>query len=387
MFRNLPLIVLLLSGGAQAGERAGFPHGAEPLPEVHEGPRPEDRPCNVAFSAWVRHQEPPAAHPPKAEGWGFSATLFRRILAVEESTPSMVHTWCIGRSVQGRPIWATRIARPDAPVEHRMLVFAQLHALEWIGAEVVVALAERLGQHTPKGIEIVLVPLVNPDGRHRAESDLLEEREGVYRRANTNGVDLNRDFAVHRESDNIWSRLPWFRRYYTASPAPLSQPETRALDKLASTGFDISVSLHAFGGVIYYPWAGIKDPIEDAAAHRAMARIMAAAQPGRSYRTVQLGRYFRWFRGLGMEIDHMYAVHGSQSFLIELTRSGIRPLRPNTWKDYFRWYNPVDPSPHVDDGVTALWAAITHYASQASSQQGTGTHPTMPQLRQEIPRP
>ena len=386
MFRNLPLIVLLLSGGAHAGERAGFPHGAEPPPEASEGPRPEDRPCNVSFSSWVRHQQSPTPHPEKAKDWDFSADLFRRVLTVQETAPSVVHTWCIGRSVQGRPIWATRIARPDAPIAHRMLVFAQLHSLEWIGAEVVVALAERLSQQTPKGVEVVLVPLVNPDGRHRAEADLMAGREGVYRRANTNGVDLNRDFAVHRESDNIWSKLPWFRRYYSASPEALSQPETRALDKLASTGFDTSISLHAFGGVIYYPWAGINDPIDDAAEHRAMARRMAAAQPGRAYRTVQLGRYFRWFRGLGMEIDHMYAVHGSQSFLIELTRSGIRPLRPKTWKDYFRWYNPIDPTPHVEDGVAALWAAISHHASVIRFQAGTPTYPSTPQVRQEVPK-
>jgi hypothetical protein len=265
-----------------------------------------------------------------------------------------------------------------------VLIFAQLHALEWIGSEVAVSLAELLVAQPPEGVEVVLVPVVNPDGRFRVESDLVDGRVEVYRRANSNGVDLNRDWSLYRESDVIWSRLPFFQRYYHSSGAPLSQPETRALDALAATGFDASFSLHAFGGVIYIPWGGTREPIVREAEHLAMARAMSQAMPGRGYRVVQLSRYFRWFRGLGMEIDHMHGVHGTRSFLIELTRSGVRPLQPSTWTDYFRWYNPRDPTPDIRDGVAALHKAIQLYAH---SNRVLGAVPPVPQVRPLLPTP
>ena len=136
--------------------------------------------------------------------------------------------------------------------------------------------------------------------------------------------------------------------------------------------------------MIYIPWAGTSEPIEREAEHLAMARAMSQAMPGRGYRVVQLSRYFRWFRGLGMEIDHMHGVHGTRSFLLELTRSGLQPLQPSTWKDTFRWYNPVDPSPHVRDGVAALYKAIQLYAH---SDRVLGAVPPVPQVRPFLPTP
>ncbi len=380
---RLPMLLLslLLTTTSLATPGAGFPHGAE---SRSEPTTLEERPCHVAFSSWVRHQSAPTPHPERAANWHFGAQLGQRLLALENARPHMVETRCIGRSVQGRPIWATTITPRTQPIRHRVLVFAQLHALEWIGSEVAVSLAERLVAHPPEGVEVVLVPVANPDGRFRVESDLVDDRVEVYRRANSNGVDLNRDWSLHRESNVIWSRLPFFNKYYHSSGAPLSQPETRALDALAATGFDASFSLHAFGGVIYIPWAGTSEPIEREAEHLAMARAMSQAMPGRGYRVVQLSRYFRWFRGLGMEIDHMHGVHGTRSFLLELTRSGLQPLQPSTWKDTFRWYNPVDPSPHVRDGVAALYKAIQLYAH---SDRVLGAVPPVPQVRPFLPTP
>ena len=85
---------------------------------------------------------------------------------------------------------------------------------------------------------------------------------------------------------------------------------------------------------------------------------MSQAQGAHAYKVRQLSRWGFFFRAQGSELDHMYGKYGTKSFLIELTRSGLDPFRPNTWKEYFRWYNPIEPDRHVDKGVSALRALV-----------------------------
>lgn len=314
-----------------------------------------------SYLRWADAQEPPDPHPVRAEHWDFTAQLHARIAAQVRAWPGHIAPDRIGRSVDKRPIWAFRVTNHGAPARQRVLIFAQLHALEWIGAEVSVALLEQLAPKPPPRVDVVVVPIANPDGRHWAEQDLIHGRVDSFRRANSNGVDLNRDFAVHRESEVIWSKLPFTRRYYSTSPAPLSQPETQALDRLGQEGFDVVVSLHAYGGYIYVPWSGRWARTPDHAELVALGHVMAQGQE-RPYRVMQLCHWIFFFRALGSELDHFYGQYGSKSYLIELTRSGIEPLHPSTWRDYFRWYNPVDPAPHIRDGVGALQALLRELA-------------------------
>lgn len=315
--------------------------------------------------AYLRHVErltPPSPHPARAEGYHFSAELHQRIAAVIRANPGRVSAERYGLSVEGRRLWAVRVRDPGVETRHRVLVTAQLHALEWLGSEVALALIEALGARPASGVELIVVPIANPDGRAKVEADLLAGDDRTYRRGNANQVDLNRDFAVNRDADVIWASLPYTRRYYHTSPAPLSQPETQALHSLAeASAVDVSVSLHAFGGYIYLPWAGRRARHPDHDALMALGQVMAQGQT-RPYRVMQLCRWIFFFRALGTELDHMAERHGASSFLIELGRSGLRPLAPDTWRDPFRWYNPEDPAPHVEDGVGAVLALARHLA-------------------------
>ena len=317
------------------------------------------------FDTWVERQAPPEEHPERAAGWDFSATLFQRLDAVVDANET-TRAFLVGRSVEKRPIWGFEVQDPGVEAESELMVIAQLHSLEWIGAEVAVRFLEEIAADPPPGVRVTVLPIVNPDGRWRAEQDLLFDQPRSYRRANANGVDLNRDWTVHRESDVIWSRLPWTRRHYTTSPGPLSQPETRAVDALAQErppdGF---VSLHAFGGYVETPWGGVYEPPEADPRLKAMAYEMAEAMPHRPYRVIQMNHWVRTFRALGCEVDHFHAVYGSDAFLIELTRSGVT-LNPRTWKDTFRWYNPVDKQEHVANGVAALHALLRRMSAEAT---------------------
>ena len=319
------------------------------------------------FETWAEKQAPPATHPDRAEGWDFAAELWHRVLAVVQEDPGWVEPVLVGRSVEKRPIWGFRVSSPAVSAERKLLVFSQLHALEWIGAEVSVALLEELVQERPEGVEIMIVPIVNPDGRWRSEQDLLFEDHRAYRRANANGVDLNRDFAFNREPDTIWARAPYTRNYFTSSPGPLSQPETQALDALmAAEGFDVGVDLHSYGGYIEYPWAGTSERSPDWSQMASRGQRMAEAQPGRAYGVIQLSHFVFFFRGLGMSIDHMHGKYGMEAYLIELTRSGLSIRDPSSFRDYFRWYNPVDKGPHVEMGLAALMQLIHELGEEAA---------------------
>jgi hypothetical protein len=335
------------------------------------------------FDTWVSRRVAPDPNPERAEGYRFVADHFGELHALAEAHPEMITPFVVGHSVEQRPIWGFRIRHPGDEIQRTMLVFAQLHALEWIGAEVATTYVRSLLEYPPRGleemmgglpagVEVVVVPIVNVDGRWRSEQDLINDRVHTYRRGNARQVDLNRDWGINREATAFWRHfLP---AYYATTEFAFSQPESRAIDRLAAEGFetgppDAVVSLHAFGGYIYYPWGGRFYRIDDRDEHERVGALMAEAQVGRPYKVKQLSHWGFLFRIQGAELDHFYGTYGSMSYLIELTRSGIRPLKPSTWRDYFRWYNPEDPTTDILDGAGALLALTREMGRQAAAER------------------
>jgi hypothetical protein len=310
---------------------------------------------------------PVVEHPEPA--YHFAADLHRDIAPVVAAKPGVVRPFVVGKTLDERIIWGFRVSTPGEPVRRKLLVFAQIHALEWVPSEIALAFLAEVAERRPEGLEITVIPSLNPDGRAKVEADLLEGRN-AYRRGNAANVDLNRDFAVNRESKAIWRALIPGR--YSTSPAPLSQPESRALDALADAErFDATVSLHSFGGFVYYPWAGLWERAPDWKRHHEVATVMADAMGAHAYRPRQLARWAFFFRGQGMEVDHLYAKYGGISFLVETTRSGLSPLRPGEWGTHFRWYNPRDPARHVTENVKALRALAAEIATATDRDAAT----------------
>jgi hypothetical protein len=309
------------------------------------------------LAQWIaEHDGEPFPEP--AVGYSPLAHSFSRVLGRIEQHPERVSVEIIGYTVLREPIWAFHVQEDQA--ELSVLVFAGIHALEWISSETAFQFLEDLIVAPPAGVHVTVVPILNVDGRLRAEGD-LRLGQNVYRRGNAASppVDLNRDFAVHHESTSFWQKV--LPGYYASSSSPLSQPESQAIDKLAARGhYDRSASLHAFGGYFYIPWAGRWSRAEDYAEMFELGRSMETAQGRWAYRTRQLSRWGFFFRAQGAEIDHLYERYGTHAFLVELTRSGLDPL--HLWRSartYFRWYNPTRPRPHVERGVAALRALST----------------------------
>lgn len=302
------------------------------------------------------------------------ADILDTMANLTQERPGVVHAEAIGQTVRGRPIWAFTVSNPASTVTTRVLVTANIHAMEWIGTEVAVDLLEDLVMAPVDGVEVTVIPVWNVDGREKVETD-LNEGLNAYRRTNANGVDLNRDFAVNRDATAIWRHILPAR--YTTSPAPLSQPETQAVDALAKrVQYDVSIDLHAFGGYIYYPWAGLWERPPDRDQFVALGHVMEHGQGARAYRTAQLSHWAFFFRGHGMAIDHLYQEYGTKAFLIELTRSGYSIAHPADWKNHFRMYNPVDPTADRERGVGGIQALLHYLAAPDHWPGGPPKPPT-----------
>ncbi len=312
------------------------------------------------FPDWLGDQHVPDDLPEEVGDYRFVGDAFWQIGTRMDEHPDVGTVESIGETVRGEPIWAFHISPPQDEIERSVLVFGGIHALEWISTEVAVDLLLESIEYPPEGVALTVIPLLNPDGRFKVEDDLEHGRTDVYRRGNAPNVDLNRDFAVNREPRAVWSKI--IPGYYASSDAPLSQPESQALDALADRErYTRAASLHAFGGFLYYPWSGRWERPPDREEFVELGRAMEQAQGPKAYRTRQLSRWGFFFRAQGSEIDHLYGRYGTRAFLVELTRSGFRAgkLRKD-YKTPFRWYNPVDPHPHIRQGVEAMRALISH---------------------------
>ncbi len=112
----------------------------------------------------------------------------------------------IGRSVRGRAIVA-RVIGPHPPhaAPRKLLLVGCIHGNECAGTAILSALEH---QRVPAGVQLWLVPQMNPDGT------------AADTRQNAHGVDLNRNFPFQ------WERVT--DPTYDSGPRPASEPETRA---------------------------------------------------------------------------------------------------------------------------------------------------------------
>jgi predicted deacylase len=260
-----------------------------------------------------------------------------------------------GDSVEGRPILVVRLpsSRPGAP---RVLCAANLHGLEYAGTHVALAFLEALaGGRMPalrERAEVWVAPSVNPDGYARTW-DCGGEGGLAALRTNARGVDLNRNFPLPLGARP--TRLPGAGsgRPGTATfrgPAPLSEPETRALDAMLGRGaFHAVASLHCTMGT-FIP-ARVLDR-ESFLAYRALWRAFAGAQRIR-YRPLH-SRILDVFTG-ELE-DHAHHHHRAWAVCVEVYPFWVDVLPRLRSPSLFWRFNPRRPGDWAANDVPALAA-------------------------------
>lgn len=192
--------------------------------------------------------------------------------------PELVTLGSIGTSELGRDLPVVILG--DVNAEHQVLIHGSIHAREHACTWLLMALVD---YWTGNGIGdygdvcFHIIPMVNPDGVTIVQTgELPQELQSVYDRdvaqgytslslteyaaqwkANGKGVDLNRNFDAGWElfADRGSASSERYK-----GEAPFSASEAKALrDYTLKYDFDVTVSYHAMGSMIYYEYGSRTD--------------------------------------------------------------------------------------------------------------------------------
>ncbi len=288
-----------------------------------------------------------------------------------------------GQSVQGRALELACL--PGPPGAPRLLLSANLHGIEVIGAHVALAWLEAAGTPgTPahalrERAELWVLPCLNPDGYART-FDAGGHGRLAELRTNANGVDLNRNYPLPtgrptRRLPGAGSARPGDATY--RGPSPLSEPETAALAALCEAErFVASANLHSTMGTL------IPARVTDRASYatyRALCRSFRRAQPD--------WRYFRLASRLfdvftGEQEDFQHHALGCWSVCVEVFPI-LASLRQHLRAPSLFWrFNPRVPDRWIRNDLPGVAAYFTHALSlpDRRTELVSSSPPTRPSL-------
>ncbi len=194
------------------------------------------------------------------------------LTAAAAAHPRIAERVLVGRSLQGKPIYAVRVTKDARTVEDgarpAVLYNGAQHAREWITPEMVRRLMHHVLDGYGKDAEITrlvdtremwFLPVANPDGYdftftedNRLWRKNLRDNDGDHAITGMDGVDPNRNFPTRWGWDNEGSSPDPSDATYRG-PAPASEPETRAMDSLVGrVGFEFQVNYHSAAELILY---------------------------------------------------------------------------------------------------------------------------------------
>lgn len=286
----------------------------------------------------------------------------------------------VGRSTEGRVLQALQIGKIEPAGERpKLLVTANIHAVEYIGGYVARAVARRLlegyerDQHVTALLDradVWVVPLLNPDGAAR-----IWRRNGFSRlgglRFTANGVDPNRNFpAVAAGPRRGWNTASDRRgSAYYRGPHPLSEPECLALARLCERErFCAAINFHSFGGVVFMPAVTGAETKKAAHALAVFDGFFQSHQPRVKYRPIPE----RSLKIQGQLDPFLLDAFGAVSVTVEVSRLSLRLLKPWRLFNPFWWANPDRPDDCVENDAEATIHALVELLTR------TGGTPCVP---------
>jgi hypothetical protein len=279
---------------------------------------------------WLRQNSIPFQELPRPPKFDFvfgnyqtPEALGQKLKVLTEKYPQILTLESIGKSVQGRDLWAIKITGPqnkDLALPEVKLI-ANMHGDEIVGRELMAQLIEEMAQsynHDPfitelvNNTEIYILPSMNPDGMARRQ------------RGNANWVDLNRDFPDFTEDPN-------------------NTPDGRALETQLVMNFQklhhfaLSANFHGGAVCVNYPWDTTSAPPPQEKMIQDISLSYASQNPEMHSSTEFPGGItngYAWYEVNGGMQDWSYFWYQDLQLTVEL--SEIKWPSPDTIENFYR---------------------------------------------------
>jgi MYXO-CTERM domain-containing protein len=256
-----------------------------------------------------------------ADYHSFVAVL-ARLAAIVANRPDRVSHVELGLSLEGRLIRGVRITNPGAGDRPVVVVQGCQHAREWISVMSTVFAAEQFATAAAgteldtllDEVELVVVPIANPDGYvYTWDVDRFWRKN----RRDGQGVDTNRNWSVAWGGEGA-SADPAAENYRGA--APFSEPEPVAMRDFVEAGPRVIALLdvHSFGQLVLFPWGY---DVVDSDDHELFAGLAAdiadvmTSQHGVPYQPLQSAELYP---AAGNSADWAYGTRGIYAVSLEL---------------------------------------------------------------------
>ncbi|MEO5367430.1 MAG: succinylglutamate desuccinylase/aspartoacylase family protein [Magnetococcus sp. WYHC-3] len=269
-----------------------------------------------------------------------------------------------GRSVEGFPLLLREfLPAPGRLPQARILFLGGIHGDEYSSVSIVFRWLRMLEQEHTGRFHWRVLPLTNPDGLLRPQSQ----------RVNARGVDLNRNFFTDNwtvESATYWERRTGRdpRRY--PGPSPLSEPESRWIaQEIETFRPNVIISVHAPFGLLDFDGPPANPPQRLGSLYLSLL----GTYPG------SLGRY----AGVQLRIPVI---------TIELAQAGALPNRQEIrkiWTDLVGWIgrNIQDHEPEAPLRQPLILETRVTPAASAPTRDTAPSHQATeppPPTRQEL---
>lgn len=258
--------------------------------------------------------------------------LTQDLEALARANPELMAVQSIGKSIEGRNIWAVHLNSDPAALasgssqKPGIIFMGNHHAREHLSLEVPFLLIRYLLEHKQdpalstllNSRDIWVIPMVNPDG---AEFDIEKGKYRWWRKNRrdnqdgTFGVDLNRNYSFQWGTGG--SDTDTSSEIYMG-PEPFSEPETQAIRDFVKNHLNtrILLSFHTFSELILYPWGHTYDPVskqKDFDTYKKLAETMAQWNHYTPQQSSAL------YIASGDTTDWSYGEYGIFSFTFELS--------------------------------------------------------------------
>jgi len=267
--------------------------------------------------------------------------VYSAMKSLADANPRLVQMVQVGRSIEGRPIYALRLTKdPRLARVYRnrpQVVFnACQHAREWITVSVALYLAYGLvaGYGTDTRItellqrtEVYIVPVVNPDGyEYTWTTDRLWRKNrrylGIINGRPLYGVDLNRNWGYEWGGEGA-STNPRSGTYRGA--APFSEPETYSFSRWMTSLplLRAYIDIHNYSQLIMWPWGYTSQlsPHDHVFSRVGLdMQSLIFSVHGLTYAAGPI--YTTIYPASGNAVDWVYGVRGALAFAFELRDTG-----------------------------------------------------------------